>query len=238
MDWKQKWINKILTGIPAGNYRQRIEAELRDHLETQYLALLDSGRTKSEAQAEAISIMGAPDELKEEYRASWRRSRPGRMEALACCLKTCAKGYGVVFGVHSLISSIKSRIWMWAISLPGDSNIPRVKLIRSTLGNLNNSFFWFLFPLIIALVVGAYYMSRKLRAVRHPVLQISAVLCIRCAFIASLDIWFEALDDHMTFFEELIHMAPWFYLVIFALCILLGYVFKHLSAKPEKPSIE
>ncbi len=204
MDWKQRWIDQVLSEIPEGRYRRRTEAELRDHLETQCLALVEAGRTRDEARSEALRLMGAPEALQREYAAAWRRSWPARLEELGRQLRAWAGGLGVMFGVQFLVSGVISMIWNMAISLPGDSNDPWVRAIRGSLGNLNNStFFWRFLPLLCALFAGAFYLSRRLQTSRCPAVLISAGLCVHWAYITTCHIWFEALDDHMTFWEEL-----------------------------------
>lgn len=139
MNWKQNWIDGVLAEIPGGSYRRRMENELNDHLETQLRALLESGRTRAEAQAEALRAMGAPDRLREEYRAAWRRTWPGRLEGLRRRLGAWACGCAVMFGAHYLVGFLMGAMWRMAISLPGDSQEPWIRLIRGTIGDLNNS---------------------------------------------------------------------------------------------------
>lgn len=81
MDWKQSWINEVLAEVPAGGFRRRLEGELRDHLETQYRALLEGGGAEDEARAEALRLMGEPEALREEYEAAWRRRPEARVWA-------------------------------------------------------------------------------------------------------------------------------------------------------------
>lgn len=139
MDWKQQWIGDVLENIPAGGCRRRMEAELRDHLETLCRALMESGRTEAGARAEALRAMGEPDRLREEYRAVWRRSLPGRLETLRYHLGAWARGCAVMLGVQLLVSCVMSCVWQMALSLPGDSREAWVRMIRGTVGDLNNS---------------------------------------------------------------------------------------------------
>lgn len=55
----------------------------------------------------------------------------GRMEAE---LRTWARGCAVMFGVQLLVSCLLSCVWQMALSLPGDSQEPWVRLIRGTVG--------------------------------------------------------------------------------------------------------
>lgn len=239
MDWKQPWIDRVLAEIPAGSRRSRMEAELRDHLETLYDALMESGRTEEEARAETLRAMGEPDRLREEYVAAWRRSLPGRLEALGCRLKALAEGCAVMLGVHLLASCLLSFVRQMTLSLPGDSRDPWVRMVRGTVGDLNNSWLWYLLPLTLALAAGAYYLSRKFQASRRPAGLVCAGLTFHWAFIFAFETWWEAIDDHRTFWEQL-----WRYLtygpsfryrfLTLALCVLLGLVFGHLSGKRER----
>lgn len=242
MNWDQQWIDEVLSGIPGGGYRSRAEAELRDHLETQCRALMEAGRTRDEARGEALRMMGAPEALQREYMAAWRRSWPARREELGRRLRAWAGGLGVMFGAHLLVATVISTIWQMAISLPGDSHDPWVRAVRGTLGNLNNStFFSRLLPLLCALVAGAFFLSRRFQTSRHPAAIISAGLCVHWAHIAAFHIWWEAADDHMTFWEELKHYLPYpynarYYSFTLALCVLLGLVFGQLSKRDSRPA--
>lgn len=239
MDWKQRWIDDVLEKIPAGSHRRRMEAELRDHLEILYDVLVESGRTEEEARAEALRTMGEPDRLREEYRAAWRRSLPGRLEALRYRLVAWAGGCAAMLGVQLLVSCLLSFVWQMALSLPGDSREAWVRMIRGTVGDLNNSWLWYLLPLTLALVAGAYYLGRRFQSSRRPAGLISVGLSFHWAFIFAFETWWEALDDHRTFWAQL-----WRYLtygpsfryrfLTLALCALLGVVFGHLSGKSEQ----
>lgn len=241
MNWKQQWIDEVLENIPAGSYRHRVEAELRDHLETQYCALTEAGRTMDEAQAEALRVMGEPDSLQAEYRAAWRRSLPGRLAALGYRLKTWAKGLCLMFGVHGLIGFVRNQVCSAAFSLSGNSKEPWAKLIWNTAGNLNNSWvFALLLPLTLALLAGAYYLGRKFRASPRPEWQISVGLFFYWAFFAAVKAWFRALDNHHRPFWEAVGRHFYYnarlYIPTFALCILLGVVFGRMSARTNRPA--
>lgn len=233
MNWKQQWMDEVLSEIPAGGYRGRLEMELRDHLETLCQSLMESGRTQDEARAEALRAMGEPEALKGEYRAAWRRSLPGRLEAVGLCLRTWAKGLAVMFGVQLLISSIAGGMWSMAISLPGDSYDPQIRMIRELAMDYHNSYVSLWLPFVPALIAGAYYLGLRVQTRRRPAWQISGVLSFYWALIAAFDVWWEALDDHITFWEELISYLPYnagYYGTTLALCVLLGLIFGRISA--------
>lgn len=239
MNWKQAWINEVLAEVPESNCRRRMEAELRDHLETLRGALTEAGRTEEEARAEALQAMGQTDRLREEYRAAWRRTLPGRLGAAARRLRTWAGGCAVMLCVHLLVSSVMGSVWWMALSLPGDSQDPWVRMIRGTVGNLNNSWLWYLLPLTLALAAGAYHLGRRFQASRRPAELIGAGLSLHWAFIFALDTWWEAIDDHRTFWEQL-----WRYLtygpsfryrfLTLMLCVLLGVVFGRLFERGNR----
>lgn len=241
MNWKQEWINEVLAEIPAGRYRNRMDTELLDHLETQYRALIESGRAEAEARAETLRAMGEPKSLQEEYQAAWLRSLPGRLETLKHQFGVLACGCAVMFGVHSLVGTVIGTIWGMAISLPGDSQEPWIRLIRETVGDLNNSWLRLLLPLTLALIAGAYYLGFKFRASRCSAAFISAGLCIHWTFITAFEILVKSADHHRTFWEELKVYLPYnavYYSSTFALCILLGAVFGRMPLKPERPIAE
>lgn len=168
MNWQQQWIDEILAEIPMGSYRRRVEAELRDHLESHCRALTEAGRTPDQARAEALRTMGEPEALREEYQAAWRRSWPARAEALRRRLKAWAVGLAVMGGVHFLVAFLLGAMWNMAISLPGDSYVKWVRLIRGTVGNLNNAYLTTWLPLVLALAAGAFCLGRKFRASSRP----------------------------------------------------------------------
>lgn len=239
MDWKQPWIDQVLAGIPPGSCRRRMEAELRDHLETLCRALMESGRTAAQAQAEARQAMGEPSRLREEYTAAWRLSLPGRLAALRYHLRTWAGGCAVMLGVQLLVSCLLSFVWQMALSLPGDSRDPWVRLIRGTVGDLNNSWLWSLLPLVLALAAGAYFLGRRFQVSSRPAGPVCLGLSLHWAFIFTLDIWWEALDDHQTFWEELRDCLTYgpalaYRFLTLALCVLLGVVFARFWKRAER----
>lgn len=240
-DWMDDLISRCLADIPRGKYRDRTEKELRDHMRTLYLSLTESGMGPDQAREEALRAMGEPDRLQEEYRAAWRawqRTLPGRLEGLAHLLKAWAVGFAVMFGGQLLIASAVSFVWGVAIALPGDSTDPQIRMIRDTFGNLNNSlFFTHLLPFGIALILGAFYLSYKFRASRHPMWQISVGLSFYWAFLTTVDVWWEALDDHRTFWEEFrvyVSFNAVYYSLTLALCVLLGVVFGYMAVKRRR----
>jgi len=224
-------ISQCLADIPYGKYHDRTEKELRDHMESLYLSLTEGGMEPDQAQGEALRAMGEPDKLQEEYRAAWQRSLPGRLEQLGLQLIAWTLGCAVMLGVHLLIVFGMSYVWQMAISLPGASQDPWIRMIRGTVGNLNGSWFWYLLPLVSALFVGAYFLGRTFQISRHPVWKISVGLSFHVTFIVAFQIWWEAIDDHITFWQELNSQNLRYYSLTLAFCVLLGVVFGHMSER-------
>lgn len=223
-DWMNDLISQCLADIPRGKYRDRTEKELRDHMRTLYLSLTEGGMNPTQARRETLRAMGEPNKLQEEYRAVWRRTLPGRMEELDHQLEVWAVGCAVMFGVHLLVSIVLG-----------------CAMIRGIALNLSDSYLRFLIPLVPALIAGAYYMNRKFQTLRHPVWQISVGLSFHWAFITATHVvthvWLEALDDHMTFWEEFKVYVPYnavHYSLPLALCVLLMVVFRCMSIRMKK----
>lgn len=233
-EWMETFISQCLADIPWGKYCQRTAKELRDHMETQYQALIGAGASPSEARGRVLAAMGDPERLREEYRAgyeaAWERSLPGRLEELRHCLKMWAGGCAVMAGVHLLISYVSGSIWQMALSLPGNSPDPQIRMIRDTLGNLNNSLFWrHLFPLVCALLAGAYYLGRRFQTSRRPARRISTGLFFHWAYIAAFRAWWRTIDSHYLSFWEAVgrhfYYNAGYYALTLAFCVLLGVVF-------------
>lgn len=209
--WMEDFISQCLTDVPPGKYRTRAEKELRDHMETQLQFL---------SKEEALQVMGDPERLQREYKAAWERSLPARLEELGRCLVTWAVGWAIMLGTHLLISCAVGGICHMALSLPGDSWDPTIRMIRSTLGDLNNSFFWWrAFPFLSALTLGARYLIRRFRASRHPAWKIGVGLSLHGALIAMLRLCVQAAHHHRAMWEEFTHY-PVYYLLIIGTCVL------------------
>ena len=226
-DWMNDLISQCLADIPRGKYRDRTETELRDHMETLYLSLTEGGMDPDQARREALRAMGEPNKLQEEYRAAWRRTLPGRMEELDHQLEVWAVGCAAMFGVHLLISIVLV-----------------CAIIRGIALDLSNRYLRFLIPLVPDLIVGAYYMNRKFQTSRHPVWQISVGLSFHWAFITAIHVvthvWLEALDDHITFWEEFTAYMPYnvvCYSLPLALCVLLGVMFGYMFVRMKKTAV-
>ena len=233
-DWMANLISQCLADIPHGKYRDRTEKELRDHMETLYLSLTEGGMDPNQARGETLRAMGEPNKLKNEYRAAWQQSLP---EQLDYRLKTWAWGCVVMFGAHFLVLSVIGFVWGIADLLSGDSRGPWVRMIRDTLGDLNNSMLCcYLLPLVSALILGAYYLSCKFQTSRHPVWQIGAGLSFHWVSIAMIQGFLKAGDGPFFWeqFKDYFSYTATYYSLTFALCILLGVVFGHMSVKMKR----
>ena len=222
MNWMDVFIEHTLEKVPEGRYRKRAEAELRDHLETQFRALIEAGWTEDEAQAETLRVMGEPEKLQEEYKAAWRRSLPARMEALGRCLGTLIMGMVVLFFVcyvrnwinDQLSEDLRNTHWYWV---------------------------WYAFPLVISLVAGAFYMGRRSRTARHPAALVSMGLCIHWANIVAIHGLFYVADHHHRSVGDAVLLFlfyhGWYYfctLLLGLLCSLLGVVFARWNTQAER----
>lgn len=237
MNWKEQWINDVLAKVPEGSCRDRMEAELYDHLETQRRTLLTAGWGEAEAQAEVLRTMGEPDKLREEYRAAWRRTLPELLEEMGYCLRTWVMGCIVMFHVYWLVGGVFGSVFWWGISLPGDSLDPQIRMIRGAVQNFHNSWLRLFIPLVIALLLGAYYLSRKFQTSLQPAVPVSVGLFLHLAFVTAIQIGWEALDDHMTFWEEAkqyLAYNAWYYCLTTALCVLLGVAFGYLAVERRR----
>lgn len=241
MDWNAQWIGQVLERIPAGSGRRRMEAELRDHLETLCRDLTEAGWTEAEARAESLRVMGRTEALREEYEAAWRQSLTGRLEILGYRLKTWAAGFAAMLGAHLLAAYLQAFVCEPAYALPGDSPDPWVQMIRGAADEFRNSWLWMFLPLVFALLVGARYLGRRFRTSPRPAALICPGLLVHWAFIAWFDIWWEAVDDHRTFWAELWGYLTYgptlrYYACTLALCVLLAVVFGRMAAEKERPA--
>ena len=235
-------MNEVLGDIPAGRHRGRMEAELRDHLETLRRDLTAAGTPDAQARAEALRLMGEPERLREEYKAAWRRSLPGRLNELSWTLRTWAVGFMLMLGVHLLLKLALVWVVNTALSLPGDSAESWVRLLRGTLGELRDSLlFWSVLPMASTLTAGACYLSRRFQFSRRPARRIGAGLSLYWVFIAALNAWWYAMvHPHRPFWEAVgrhFYFGAGYYALTFTFCILLrtafGYVVKsHADRRP------
>lgn len=226
MNWMDNFLIESLEKVPNGRYRRRAEAELRDHLETQYRALTEAGRTPEEAQKETLCLMGEPEKLQEEYKAAWRRSFPERMAALGRCLGTLIVGMVVMFFVCYAVCCVRN--WI------NDQ-------LSEDLRNTHWYWVWYAFPLVISLVAGAFYMGRRSRTTRHPAALVSMGLCIHWANIVAIHGLFYVADHHHRPVGDAVlrflFYHGWYYLctlLLGLLCGLLGVEVARRNTRAER----
>lgn len=241
MNWKQQWINQVLADIPAGSYRRRMENELCDHLETQLRALMESGRTEAEAQAEAMEAMGAPDRLREEYRAAWRRSWPGRLETVVTRLGAWSAGCAIMGGLYILTFVLLGLVgFAYDATFSDRISFP---LLSGSIAYIT------VFSSILFLVpfgLGALFLRRCFYEEPHPARLVTVGLLAAWAGEKAAIIGLSALIYQMPLGLDLLTRiyhggdttAPWFtpanYVLTFLGCILLGVVFGRKSVKVER----
>lgn len=240
MNWMDTFIDNTLEKVPKGRCRTRMEKELRDHMLAELEALTGAGRTVDEAQAETLRLMGEPETLREEYGAAWRRSLPARLEELGRRIGSWALGCALMGSVHFLVYYAMAAVWKMSLHLRGDSPNPWERFIRGTVGEWDNSLFWRdLFPLVLALAAGAFFLSGRFRGSRHPAVLISVGLSFHWAYIVAYITFWQAIDDHhMPFWEaaarDFLYCVPYHALTLLV-CILLAAVFARRSARAALP---
>lgn len=72
-NWTDDFLTRCLEGVPRGDYRDRTEKELQDHLLALSRDLKGTGYSAEEAQSLAQARMGDPAELAHRYVREWRR---------------------------------------------------------------------------------------------------------------------------------------------------------------------
>lgn len=243
MNWKQQWIDEVLEKIPAGSYRRRMEAELRDHLETQCRALMESGRTESEARAEALRAMGEPDKLQEEYRAAWRRSLPGRLAELGHRLKVWAAGC-VVMGTLYIFTFMLLSI----VGFTYDAILPDRVYFPILSGNKIYVTVFSTVLFLLPFTLGALFLRFFFRKESRPVGLVTVGLLAAWAGEKAAIISISALIYHMPLGLDLLTRiyhggdttAPWFspanYVLTFLGCIFLGLTIGRLPVRTRRPS--
>ena len=243
MYWREQWIAGVLEKVPAGSYRKRMESELRDHLETQYRALMESGRTEAEARAETLRMMGEPEKLQGEYRAAWRRTPLELLTEWVYRLISWAVGGAAMIAAQLLVTWVMEIVLQQLAALLPRNSHPWIRLIRDTAWNLNYSpFFWYLLPFVFALIAGAYFLSRLFQTSYRPAWQISIGLFFHWALVHAFFIVWEAADGRRTFWEQLKLyweygvFVRYFSFITLARCVLQGVVFWHMSAKRNRPA--
>lgn len=246
MNWMDVFIEHTLEKVPEGRYRKRAEAELRDHLETQFRALIEAGWTEDEAQAETLRVMGEPEKLQGEYEAAWRRSLPARLETLGRRLGVIAAGCFLMGALYIYTAMFLSLL---GFTYDGVSPHPQTLTGRNfpILGDgpaltiFGASLFLIPFPL------GALFLKFRFQRERRPTSLVTAGLLSAWAGEKAVIIGLSALIYQMPLGLDLLHRisrggdvtGPWFtptYIVLtFVGCLLLGQLFGRLPMGAKTP---
>lgn len=237
MDWKQDWIDLVLDEVPQGAYRKRLEAELRDHLETQCRAFMDAGRTQDEAQTEALCVMGTPEKLKEEYEAAWRRSPAVRVRRGVDIAASCA----IMWVLHYVIVMLLLMFYFFM----GDD----WEVYMGFMGKLPYELFHTLFLFLIPAGVGGLYLFFRAGREHRPARMITTGLLT--AWLGGrailLSMWWISTLPLDKMLSELLALfvsfpgffpifSPFYMAVTFAGCILLGQFFGRFAAQEGTPA--
>lgn len=244
MDWKQKWIDGVLEEIPEGGFRRRLEGELRDHLETQYRALLEGGGAEDEARAEALRLMGEAETLREEYEAAWRRRPEARVWG---CLGWLA---ALFFGGMMLF-------WAYCLVVILFDTLPNIAVGEKTwaawLGNgalrffVGALFFWVPFAAEAALLrqlLGGYRRRGTLIAaglLATWALSTAAlvILCLEIGEYSQYGLLPPTWPERLAlFYRDMQDGTPWitpgYHLMSIAGCGALGWIFRRRRGGKEK----
>jgi hypothetical protein len=99
-------LSRCLDGLPKDKYRKRAQAELTDHLLTLTDELEAGGYSPEEAKTRATELMGAPEELNEDFRAEWVR----RASSLKYCL--------IAFLENGFYAAMVNFLSRWLLVMP------------------------------------------------------------------------------------------------------------------------
>jgi len=232
MNWAEEFISRCLAGVPEGKYRTRAGKELRDHLECQYRALTETGRTEDEARTEALAAMGDPDRLRNEYRTAWSRTlqaRTGRLGVIAggCLLM------GTLYLLTAVILSTLGFTYDSVAACPHTLTGRNFPILGGgpALTIFGSALFLVPFPL------GALYLRARFRDARSPVVWVTLGLLAAWAGEKAAIISLSALIYGMPLGPDLLRRisyggdvtGPWFtpaYIVLtFLGCLVLGQLF-------------
>lgn len=242
MDWIKQWTKETLADVPEGRYRRRMEKELRDHLETQYRALTEAGRTEDEAQAEALRVMGEPETLRGEYQAAWRRRPEAVVRAGLGWLGAVIVGGMLLYAAFGVtltpLSVLAEFIGGWDFA----SGV--YQFLSGTLA------FWVPFTAVAA------FLRLCLRNYRYRGVLISAgllaiwmlgtVCLVLSNFLVKEHYQYHPLppgwpDRLALFYRDMQHSnAPWitpgYHLMNIGSCVFLGWLFGRRDRRGEKPA--
>ena len=111
MTWTNEFTSRALDGLPKDKYRQRVQAELTDHLLELADELEAGGYVPEEAQARALELMGDPTQLNPSFQERWVLWASNWKYFLSSLLKTA---------IHSaLVNTLVRWIMLMPIVLMG-----------------------------------------------------------------------------------------------------------------------
>ena len=117
-EWMNEFLTRCLEGVPPGKYRDRTEAELRDHLLALSRDLEGAGYSAGEARSLTQARMGDPAELSRRYVREWRRRTLGQrslivLELLLVGAAMVIMGYLYIFNTRNFG---KALVAWWGIA--------------------------------------------------------------------------------------------------------------------------
>lgn len=239
-DWMDNLISQCLADIPQGKYRDRAEKELRDHMETLYLSLTESGMGPDHAQGEALRTMGDPKKLRAEYETAWRRTFPARAVNAAFNLPYICFGCMLMGGLY-----IMTFFCLAVVGFTYDA-VSSVGFSFPILAGGANLLVFSCVLFLVPFTLGAYYLRCCFRDEARPVGWITLGLLAAWVGEKVSIILLSALIYAMPLCPELLvriynggdTTAPWMnpvYVVLtFGMCVALGQIFGQSTEKNYK----
>lgn len=152
--WMEEFIHQCLVKIPDLLYRQRLTAELSDHLASLSEDLEAEGLPAGQAQALALERMGDPEELSRQFYSRWRQHvRSPRYVLSQLALTCCIIGLSVLLVYLALGAAGLTYDAAPGLSMAGNP------LLTSAVGVL-------LFLLLFSL--GAFWLTRRFQGHTFP----------------------------------------------------------------------
>lgn len=152
--WMEEFIHQCLVKIPDLLYRQRLTAELSDHLASLSEDLEAEGLPAGQAQALALQRMGSPEELSRQFYSRWRQHvRSPRYVLSQLALTCCIIGLSVLLVYLTLGAAGLTYDAAPGLSMAGNP------LLTSTVGVL-----LFLLPFSL----GAFWLTRRFQGHTFP----------------------------------------------------------------------
>lgn len=238
MDWMERFIDEVLREVPKSSYRTRTEKELRDHIETQYRTLRSAGWSETEAQTEALRLMGKPEKLQKEYETAWRRSPQARAGRAAARL-------GIIAGGCVLMGVLYCTIAILLLTFGRLLGEGALFLMAGIGQDVPNQIFCiiFMFLFLVPAGFGGLCLHFCVRRERHPVGVVTAgllaawlggraAILLMCMADTGLPLGAELLKRLPNYSFFLI-FSPSYMAATFVGCILLGQFFGRFIEKEE-----